>query len=51
MTTTNAVQTIQKMSRVWSSKRECEIAVRIQYQVHIEDGCKIYQLGRVEELE
>ena len=51
MATQNTVKSVEKMSRVWSSKRECEIAVRIQYQIHTEDGCRIYQIGQVEELE
>ena len=50
MSSTTATQTIQKISHIWSSKRECEIAVRIQYQVHTEGGCKIYQLSQTEEL-
>jgi hypothetical protein len=45
-----AVQTIQKIAQIWSSKRECQIAVRIQYQVRVEAGCKIYQLSQTEEL-
>lgn len=51
MTPTNEVETVQKMSRVWSSKRECEIAVRVQYHVEVENGCKIYHLAHIEELD
>ena len=47
----NSVQTIQKISKVWSSKRESQIAVRIHYQVRVEGGCKIYKLAQVEELD
>ena len=47
----NPIQTLQKTSNIWSSKRECQIAVRIHYQIRVEDGCKIYKLGQVEEIE
>ncbi len=47
----NPIQTIQKISKVWSSKRECQIAVRIQYEMRVEDGCTIYKIGKVEELD
>ena len=51
MTEQNPIQNLQKLSQVWSSKRECQIAVRIHYQVRIEEGCTIYKLGQVEEIE
>jgi hypothetical protein len=44
------IQTVQKVSTIWSSKRECQIAVKIQYQVRVEGGCRIYKLSQVEEL-
>ncbi len=50
MSDQNTSKTVQKISQIWSSKRECQIAVRIQYQVHTEGGCRIFKLAQVEEL-
>ncbi len=41
---------IEKLTRVWSEKREREIAVRVEYS--IEDGdCRLIHLMRIEELD
>lgn len=51
MTKQTTPLTIQKNSVIWSSKRACQIRVRIEYQMQEKDGCKIYHLKQVEELE
>jgi len=51
MTEQTSQPIIQKDSTIWSSRRACQIAVRITYQMKEEKGCKIYQLKQVEELE
>lgn len=39
----------EKLYRVWSEKKEHKIAVRVQYSVAEDNGCKIYELlGREE---
>jgi hypothetical protein len=47
----NPVQNQEKIIRIWAERREREIAVRIHYSVTIDNGCKIYQLRMVEELQ
>ena len=51
MTETNATSLLQKTCVVWSSRRERNIALRIYYDLREQDGCKIYSIGRVEEVE
>lgn len=51
MTQTNPVQQLQKLSHVWTRRREKQIAVRIYYDLRQENGCKIYCLNQIEELE
>jgi hypothetical protein len=41
----------QMLSSVWSSRKERAVAVRIQYQKEQRDGCKIYTICKVEELD
>lgn len=42
--------TREKLCRIWSERRERDIAVRIYYEVQEAGGCRIYNLLRVEEL-
>lgn len=51
MTENSPVQRLQKLSRMWTQRREKEIAVRIYYDVRQEGKCKIYCLQQVDELE
>ena len=51
MTERSPVQQLQKLARIWSERREKQIAVRIHYDLREENGCKIYSLSRIEELE
>jgi hypothetical protein len=41
----------EKSCVVWSRRRERDIAVRVYYDVHEQDGCKIYTLHHREEQE
>jgi hypothetical protein len=41
---------IEKLTRVWSQRREREVAVRIEYRVE-EGTCPVIHLERVEMLE
>ncbi len=51
MIETSAVQQVQKLSYIWSRLRGRPIAVRIHYELRREDGCKIYSVSRIEEIE
>jgi len=44
------VQQFQKLSRIWSRRRERHVEVRIYYDLREQDGCRIYLVSRVEEL-
>lgn len=50
MTTTGAVESRQKIALVWAERREQIVAVRVQYDVAMEGGCKVYNLTRMEEI-
>jgi hypothetical protein len=41
---------MQKMTTIWSARREREIVTRIYFDAREEDGCRIYTLRRLEEL-
>lgn len=45
------IRTLEKLTRFYSLRREREIAVRVQYSVEDRNGCKIYGLTQVEELD
>ena len=47
----NPIQSFEKISRIYSERREQEIAVRISYDVTVDSGCKLVQLRNVELLE
>ncbi|MDQ6677342.1 MAG: hypothetical protein M3Z09_08605 [Acidobacteriota bacterium] len=51
MTATKSFHALQKTSIIWSSRRESQIAVRIYYQVRIENDCRMYHLTQLEELD
>jgi hypothetical protein len=42
-------QNIEKIYRVWSSRRDEQIAVRIQYSVSETDGCRVFTVGHRDE--
>jgi hypothetical protein len=44
MEAVSTVHQFEKISRIWSDRRESRIAVRIRYDVYEERGCKIYTL-------
>jgi hypothetical protein len=50
MIETNSEPILQKTCVIWSSRRERDISLRIYYDMRELDGCKIYALGRVEEV-
>jgi hypothetical protein len=41
----------EKTCMAWANRRERDISLRIRYSVREEDGCKIYSLNAVQELE
>ena len=43
--------TIQKLSTIWSSRRNLNITVAVTYQLREENGCKIYKLNQIQELD
>ncbi len=47
--TNSSVETIQKLSTVWSSRQEKQISVKVEYQKWQEGGCKMFCLSRIEE--
>ncbi len=47
----NPIQSMEKISRIYSERREKEIAVRICYDVTVDNGCKLVQLTNIEVLE
>jgi hypothetical protein len=42
-------QNIEKIYRVWSSRRDDQIAVRVQYSVSEADGCRVFTVGSRDE--
>ncbi len=47
----NPIQSMEKISRIYSERREKEIAVRISYDVTTDNGCKLVQLTNIEVVE
>ena len=41
----------QTLCSVWNSRKEQNIAIRVSYQKLQQDGCKIYTISKIEELE
>lgn len=50
MTELNLTPFLEKSCVVWSSRREQSLAVRVYYEAHEQDGCRIYTLHRYEEV-
>jgi len=40
-----------KLANIWSSRQARHIPVRIVYQAREKNGCKLYEIKKVEELE
>jgi hypothetical protein len=41
----------EKLARVYSERRQREVLLHIRYTVQEQNGCKVYELQRVEEME
>jgi hypothetical protein len=46
----NPMRHFEKIARVYSERREQQIAVRVQYDVVAENGCKLIALRAIQEL-
>ena len=42
---------VTKLANIWSSRQARHIPVRIVYQTREKNGCKLYEIQKVEELE
>ena len=51
MTTHTPVHEMEKLARIYSERRERQIAVLIRYCVDEQGGCKIFKLEEVDELD
>jgi hypothetical protein len=49
MPESNPMRQFEKITRVYSERREQQIAVRIQYEVSADNGCQVIELGKVQE--
>jgi len=49
MTETNSSPVLQRTCVAWSRRRERDISLRIDYDVRVQDGCKIYTINHVVE--
>ncbi len=47
----NPVQSFEKISRIYSERREKEIAIRISWDVVVDKGCKLVSIKAVEDLD
>jgi len=45
------IATDQKLTRIYSDHRKKEVLYRVEYFVEEQNGCKIYTLQHLEELE
>ena len=45
----NPMRHFEKSTRVYSERREQQIAVRIQYEVSADNGCQVIELGKMQE--
>ena len=50
MTATASPESREKIALVWAARRERLIAVRVQFKVATEDGCKVYPLESIQEM-
>jgi hypothetical protein len=46
----NPMRHFDKITRVYSERREQQVAIRIQYDIVVESGCKIIALRDMQEL-
>jgi hypothetical protein len=51
MPETNAIIRLEKLAKIWSSRREQEIAVQVQYEVVEDNGCRIYRINMIQEVQ
>lgn len=51
MTLAAPVESREKIALVWAARRERVIAVRVQYQVADDRGCKVYLMESIKELQ
>ncbi len=51
MIESNSGPALQKTCVYWSQRRECLISLRIRYDVREQDGCRIYTLQQIDDLE
>jgi hypothetical protein len=51
MTESNSPLPLEKTCVVWSRRRERDIALRVFYDVRELDGCRIYTLNQVQEMD
>jgi hypothetical protein len=49
--TLTPVKDNQTFSSIWNSRKEQSIPVRISYQKLQQEGCKIYTITKIEELD
>jgi hypothetical protein len=49
MTETNSTPVLQRTCVAWSRRREQDISLRIDYDVRVQDGCKIFTINQVVE--
>ena len=49
--TLTPIQDDQTICTVWNSRREESISVKVSYQKLQQNGCKIYTISKVEEID
>lgn len=47
----NSATQAEKICVVWSRRRERDITIRVRYGVREQDGCTVYTLNTVQEIE
>lgn len=45
----NPMRHFEKITRVYSERREQEIAIRVRYDVSADNGCKVVELRNIQE--
>ena len=51
MTSTPPITTEQRLTRIYSDRLQKEILYRVYYSIEEKNGCKIYTIEHLEELE
>ena len=51
MTTTTPTHIEQKLTWIYSDRRQAQVLYRVHYLIEDKKGCKIYTIQRLEELE